>query len=873
MESDTAKPPVSPSPANAPQLHARLWAILQELHSLLGQSQRDLARSLFMALIRATGVRAGRLFLTDERSKPEYCLVFSNDQLREYDESTSAPLDDQGLAGWTYRQRRRILVTDTASDPRWQSWSGTDEASSAKSALAVPILRSDHPIGAIALLIDQPNHFSESDLTLITTLTEQASIIIDNARLKALVTQNQDKIRALQQTTHTISTAQDLNQILRTVLRQMIKVLPYRYAVILLEKEGQLSPVSVSGFDPGDKFSHQAFSTADMPAVFEALSQGQTIVEGTEDLLEDLAALPFPKPVRDWAIAPLPSRRKTLGGVILASPQPQPFASQSIPTISAFADHIAIAVANHHLTQETDHRLRELAFLNESGQAITSTLNLDRILNLLLERVRELLQIDAASIALREEETGELVFEAASGEGAADVLGARLKPGQGVAGWVAQTGKPLSVQNAYSDARFFSEIDQKTGVRTQSILCTPIVLKGQVVGVIEALNPGKVPFDEQAIELLSALAGLAATAIDNARLFARVRHAETRYEGLFEDSANPIIITDLKGTIVEVNRNACSLLGQSKESLYGINLTRFQSADSKLDFVAPYRQIQAGEEAVFQTEILNNAQRLTIEIKAKKIQVKETPLIQWIGRDISAEIELEQTRDDMVRMLIHDLRNPLANIMNSLDVLYDVIQEKDESISKFDLLDIAKRSGKRMHQLISSILDISRLETGQAILATQSTDLVPLLRDAVEFIKPQTNIRNIHVTTSFAPNLPQVDIDRDMISRVVMNLLDNATKYTPIGGTVGLTANVLGSEVEISVADSGQGIPPDQMQMIFEKFFRVREENGPQGAGLGLAFCQLAVTAHGGRIWAESLLGKGSTFRFTLPILPTTPAR
>ncbi len=872
MESDTAKPSVSPSPANTPQLHARLWAILQELHSLLGQSQTDVARSLFMALVRATGVKAGRLFLTDQRSKPEYCLVFANDQLREYDENASAPLDEQGLAGWTYRQRRRILVTDTASDPRWQSWTGTEEASLAKSALAVPILIADHPIGAVALLADQPNSFSETDLTLITALTEQASTIIDNARLKTLVSQSQAEVRALQQTTHTISTALDLSQILRTVLRQLIKVLPYRYAVILLEKEGQLYPVTVAGFDPGDKLSQQAFSTADMPAVFEALGQGQTIVEGAEELVEDLDALPYPKPIRAWAIAPLTARRKTLGGVILVSPQPQPFASQSIPIINAFADHIAIAVADHRLAQETDRRLRELAFLNESGQAITSTLNLDRILNLLLERVRELLQIDAASIALREEETGELVFEAASGEGAADVIGARLKPGQGIAGWVAQTGKPLSVQNAYSDARFFSEIDQKTGVRTQSVLCTPIVLKGQVVGVIEALNPGKVPFDEQAIELLSALAGLAATAIDNARLFARVRRAETRYEGLFEDSANPIIITDLKGTIVEVNRNACSLLGQSKEPLYGMNLTQLQSADGKLDFVDPYRQIQAGEEAIFQTEILNSGQRLTIEINAKKILVQDTPLIQWIGRDISAEIELEQTRDDMVRMLIHDLRNPLANIMNSLDVLYDVILEKDTSISKIDLLDIAKRSGKRMHQLISSILDISRLETGQAILATQPTDLVPLLRDAVEFIKPQTDIRNIHVTTSFAPNLPQVDIDRDMISRVIVNLLDNATKYTHLGGTLSLTANVLGSEVEVVVADNGQGIPPDQLQMIFEKFYRVREEDGPQGAGLGLAFCQLAVRAHGGRIWAESLLGKGSTFRFTLPIL-THPSK
>jgi signal transduction histidine kinase len=220
-------------------------------------------------------------------------------------------------------------------------------------------------------------------------------------------------------------------------------------------------------------------------------------------------------------------------------------------------------------------------------------------------------------------------------------------------------------------------------------------------------------------------------------------------------------------------------------------------------------------------------------------------------------------------MIIHDLRNPLANITNSIAVLQDVLAENDESVSLDDLFNIAQRSGKRMQQLINSILDISRLETGQAILETQPTALIPLLHDAVEFVTPQAEISEIQLITNLAPDLPQIEIDRDMISRVVLNLLDNAIKFTQVGGTVTLTAQALDMAVEIIVADNGPGIPTDQLKSIFEKFVRVHRRTGPKGTGLGLAFCHLAVRAHKGHIWAESELGQGATFHCILPVDPS----
>jgi len=632
-----------------------------------------------------------------------------------------------------------------------------------------------------------------------------------------------------------------------------------------LEDE-RLRVVTAIGFTDAGHLLSRSIAPTDIPAISHALGQGHSTIIDNRDQLKGLDALVVPKPSQAWAIAPLVVQKEKLGVVLLTGLGLQARDDQNIPTINVYADHIAVFVAIHRLTREKDQGLRRLAFLNDTGQAISSTLNLDQILQLLMEKVRDLLQIDAVSIALRDERTGGLVFEASSGAGAEEVLGIRLRPGQGIAGWVAEKGKPLLVEDVYNDPRFYDGVDRRTGFRTQALLCIPIVAKGRVVGIIEALNPDRSTFDRQTVKLLKALSDLAASAIENARLFAQVRSAEACYASLFEDSANPIIITDMKGIIIDANRNACALLGQTKDALRGSNLSSLRSAGNSQEFVDPFERIRANGETVFQTDILSDGRRITVEVKGKRILVEDTALVQWIGRDISAEIELEQTREDMVRMIIHDLRNPLANIMNSLDVLTDVLNENDVSVSLDELLNIAKRSGQRMHQLINSILDISRLETGQAILETQPTNLVPLLNDVIEFIKPQTDIRGIDITVNFASNLPQVEIDADMISRVALNLLENANKFTPMGGSIQMTANVKGPNIEVAVRDNGPGISPEQIPSIFEKFTRIKIEDGPEGSGLGLAFCKLAIETHGGHIWAESKVGEGTTFRFLLPI-------
>jgi signal transduction histidine kinase len=184
------------------------------------------------------------------------------------------------------------------------------------------------------------------------------------------------------------------------------------------------------------------------------------------------------------------------------------------------------------------------------------------------------------------------------------------------------------------------------------------------------------------------------------------------------------------------------------------------------------------------------------------------------------------------------------------------------------IFEITNRSTDRMQRLISSLLDINRLENGQAITNRKTADISEIIQDAVEVILPSSQPKMQTLTRNIQPSLPTVFVDVDMIRRVVINLLENAVKFTPINGSIEIGVGMRNDALAVWVSDSGPGIPEEYKESIFLKFTRIKHENAPKGVGLGLAFCRLAVNAHGGKIWVESDSGNGSRFIFTLPVKP-----
>jgi signal transduction histidine kinase len=224
----------------------------------------------------------------------------------------------------------------------------------------------------------------------------------------------------------------------------------------------------------------------------------------------------------------------------------------------------------------------------------------------------------------------------------------------------------------------------------------------------------------------------------------------------------------------------------------------------------------------------------------------------------------ERQRESLTNLIVHDLRNPLTGLMGGLDVLR-VTLPKELTADQQRLLDISRRNSQVLLDMISELLNISKLEAGQLKLNVQPVDLLQLIVKSVDSVSVLTDIEQLTIKTRLAEVKP-VPCDRQRISRVMANLLSNAIKHTPPGGTITMETRPSNDKVTVSVADTGEGIPVKYQQRIFDKFGQVEKPGEERlGTGLGLTFCKMTVEAHGGQIWVESRPGQGSTFFSTLP--------
>ncbi len=238
-------------------------------------------------------------------------------------------------------------------------------------------------------------------------------------------------------------------------------------------------------------------------------------------------------------------------------------------------------------------------------------------------------------------------------------------------------------------------------------------------------------------------------------------------------------------------------------------------------------------------------------------------------RDEKELLDLQQMRQETVDLIIHDLRSPLNIMINVLELL-DVTLPQEVREDNRQLLEVGRSANNRMRRLVDTLLDTSRLESGEARLNLKETNIAHLIQTAITALTLSSINKSIQFRTRIQDNLPPVMLDAERIERVVSNLLDNAIKYT-LRGTITIAAALEGEHINVSINDTGPGIPPAEREHIFARFTQVEgEERRRRGFGLGLRFCYLAVQAHGGAIWVKTGDGGiGSKFVFTLPVSQT----
>jgi NtrC-family two-component system sensor histidine kinase KinB len=541
------------------------------------------------------------------------------------------------------------------------------------------------------------------------------------------------------------------------------------------------------------------------------------------------------------------------------------FTPEHLALVQAIADQAGIAVLNARLYAESQRQVHVMTALAESAATITGSLKLEDVLLHILEKSTQALRVQAVSLALIDVENGELIFRAATGWLRNEDFYNHLKLGRGIAGWVALEGRGVVVPEVAKDTRFDPEINLRTGLEARAVACAPIRYRGEVIGVLEAINPNEKTFDPDALLVLTGIGSLAGSAIRHAQLFENLQVAHQRYRELFDDSIDPILITDHEGSILEANRQAVKLSEYDADALLHMSIRQLHTVDEE-QTGAQFESLSSAKTFSYESLLRTHGQHsLPIQVYVRRVDSDGEYHFQWILRDITEHKNLDSLRDDLTSMIYHDLRSPLANVVSSLDVLDTMLEEYDDP-SLRSLVSIASRSTERIQRLTSSLLDINRLEAGQTLGDRHPVFVETLAAEAIEAVKAMAESKSTVITVAISPQLPPVLVDDDMIRRVLTNLLENAIKFSTSDGQIKVGGDLDGEWVQVWVRDNGPGIPAAEQERVFEKFSRLEGANLPKGFGLGLAYCRLAVQAHGGRIWVESELGKGSRFVFTLPV-------
>jgi len=214
----------------------------------------------------------------------------------------------------------------------------------------------------------------------------------------------------------------------------------------------------------------------------------------------------------------------------------------------------------------------------------------------------------------------------------------------------------------------------------------------------------------------------------------------------------------------------------------------------------------------------------------------------------------------VLKIVSHDLRNPLHTISMSTSLMLEVEMDEAQRIKRLQMI---KRAGERMTRMVQDLLDVAKFESGRLGIDKRSVEIAPLVGEAVDMLRPLAAERSLRLETSIVDDLPPLSADAGRVLQVFSNLIGNAIKFTPPGGRIVVRAEPAGGQTRFAVSDTGPGIPPAQLPQVFGRFWQA-DANDRRGIGLGLAIAKGIVEAHGGRIWVESEVGHGTTFYFTL---------
>jgi len=732
--------------------------------------------------------------------------------------------------------------------------------------LFVPLLSKDGLVGILAVSgrLGGGGLSDEDEVTLVT-LANQTAVAVENARLFATTRARVAELTALQETGVRLVSSRTLPSVLRVVAESAIGLLSADEAYVAIYQA-----------DRGYWLSHGVGVDGQERTLVWDSPEGLAIraaQRGTKPMIvEDLRLTPILQPqearesrVRSCAIHPLRRGDAAIGVLAALYYQPKAFSDEEMRLLSMLSDHASLAIENARLL-EAERARRQLAdTLREMSRVIGSTLDLDRVLELVLEQLKNVVHYDSAAIMLLSGDQLE-VSNARGFVPRTRIIGTSFPVSRYpfFENLLARR-EPLVIDDVTSHNPGF----KLEGFRARSAIAVPLVVRDQPRGILIMSTAEANCYTADDLQNALAFANQAAIAIENARLYREAIQEKHKAETILRETFSGIVVTDVDLRVVSFNAGAEAITGYKAADVLGKYLP---------DVLGPYiaspesplgQAVASGQRVGPQETVVPAANGM------RDVLQGAVPLRGGDGApfgyllslaDITRLKEVDRLKSDIVANVSHELRTPLASIKAYAELLLHNVEGDDREL-RDQFLEVIDLEADRLSQLISDLLNLSRLEAGRFEVRKAPIDLGAMLNDVLGTLDVQRRNQGVTIRIDAPADLPKLNADREMVAMIVKNLTGNAIKFSRRGGEVTIALRDEGEWLAMQVIDHGMGIPSDAIPHLFQKFYRapMAAEAGIEGTGLGLVLVKQAVEAHGGTIGVESQLGVGTTFTVRLP--------
>ncbi|MCB0195820.1 MAG: GAF domain-containing protein [Anaerolineae bacterium] len=846
------------APQTLTQLHQKLALVpdpAQMLDEILGLLQHDFGHPFISLYV-----------LNADRTK----LTLQHAAWRDHPHPESITLPaSQGTLGQVVKTKQPICLNRITEAPDFVGHPSLPEV---QSHLCAPVSFGQNLMGILVIENDQPDVFTQADMPIAQALADQIALAIENARLYKAHQRATREQSTLYEIIMTLSTERDSTEVLSTMSQRITQIIDAGACVICLMDEKNKTVTAIAEHvAPQPDSPHQTWRPIDAPIALSDDPIGQQMSRIPRPIIRRK----MPNQTANWQkprdgqgqwniVLAIPFEIKPLvrGFVEIYDQNGQrSFSTEDAKICRMLVLQTAMAIEQAHLFDQTIQRLSEMSLLYTMAQKISSSLDLEDVLNMIVTSLRQAIGCRACCIFLLDETTQLLEIKAADGLKPQWREAAKLKLGEGAAGRAAAEGNPIYLADTHQDDSYvFFDKDVK------SLLVVPLLAQGKIIGTINVDDDRTHAFGSTQERLLTIAAAQAGITIENARLFTKISEEQQQMQAVIQYMADGLLLIDSQGTIITCNPPLAMMLGVSPLQIIGKNVkdphlhpnlsrvTRPITNHARTGVLATEISIDAPHPRalqVFSTPVTGD----------KKEKFGEVRLI----HDVTKERELDQLKDDFYSTISHELRTPLFSIQGFAQIMLE--EEELDPTTQREFLETIQRQAQQLGEMVNNLLDLSKFDAGKMEFVREPIPLLNLLNQTVAKLQGFAHQKGINLVTGLPSHLPPITGDNDRLEHVLTNLIGNAIKFSEPGQLVTVTASELDTEVMIKVKDNGIGIPAEDLDRIFSRYYQAtnRSERSAMGSGLGLHIAKKIIEGHAGKIWAESEPGKGSTFCFTLP--------